>query len=257
MRRHRWLLMLLVSCGLLAASCGDEDAGVPTVGSGDRSATLVVFAASSLTTPFQELGRAFEAEHPGVTVTFNFAGSPSLARQINEGGRADVFASADEETMRTVTDAGGAADPRVIARNRLAILVEKGNPKGISTLADLTGPGIVLVLCAPAVPCGRLAAAALRAAGVTPGPASLEEDVTAVASKVTLGEADAGIVYRSDVRSAGDRADGVDIDVALQAVYPMAVTTTTANGATARGWVDFVLSARGQRVLRASGFLAA
>ncbi|MGI8685065.1 MAG: molybdate ABC transporter substrate-binding protein [Acidimicrobiales bacterium] len=252
--------LLALCCALAAGACGHDDGNAPpTAAPGRPSGPLTVFAATSLTEVFEELGQAFEADHDGVTVTFNFAGSSDLARQINEGGRADVFASADEETMAAVTAAGNAAGPRVVARNGLAIIVEKGNPERMSTLADLARPGIVLVLCAPAVPCGRLAAAAFTKARVTPAPASLEENVKAVVSKVTLGEADAGIVYRSDAQGAADEAEGIDIgggdDGTLQAVYPMAVTTTAANPVTAEAWVDFVLSSRGRRALQASGFL--
>lgn len=261
-RRGRRLAVLLTGAALVAAGAGGCASGTDATSAagrtGELSGRLVVLAAASLTEPFEELGRAYEALHPGVTMTFSFAGSSDLARQINDGAPADVFASADRETMASVVDAGNAAQPVVAARNRLAILVERGNPLQVRTLADVAVPGVVLVLCAPEVPCGRLAAAAFRSAGVTPGPASFEEDVKAVVSKVTLGEADAGIVYRSDVDAAGDRADGIEIeaDDDLTAVYPVAVTTAAANRPAALSWVAFVLSDQGRRVLAAAGFLA-
>lgn len=253
------LAVVVACCALVIAGCASDGTTTPAGGpAGEPSGQLVVLAAASLTEPFEELGRAYEALHPGVTVTFSFAGSSDLARQINDGARADVFASADQETMASVVDAGNASGPVVAARNQLAMLVEKGNPRRVRTLADLVAPDLVLVMCAHEVPCGRLAAAAFRSAGVTPRPASLEENVKAVVAKVVLGEADAGIVYRSDVEAARDRADGVDLapDPDLVAVYPLAVTTAAANRPAARSWVAFVLSRPGRRTLADAGFLA-
>ena len=146
-----------------------------------------MFAAASLTEAFTAMGETFEAEHANVEVTFNFAASSALAQQINEGSPADVFVAADESNMRTVAEAGNASGPTTIARNRLAILVEKGNPKGVTRLADLGKSGVVFVLCAPEAPCGKFGATALEKARVTARPASLEENVTAVPSKVLLG----------------------------------------------------------------------
>lgn len=235
----------------------------PTAGgcaSDSESANLRVFAAASLTEAFTALGKTFETEHPTVDVTFTFAASSSLAQQINDGGPADVFVPADEPNMRKVTDAGNATGPRTIARNRLAIIVEKGNPKGITGLPDLAKPGVVLVLCAPKVPCGKFAAAALKQAGSTASPASLEENVKSVVSKVTLGEADAGIVYVTDVKAARTRAEGVDIDIAgdpaLQAAYLIAVTKQATNPGAAKAWIEFVLSDKGQGTLAGFGFLS-
>ena len=257
---RRAALLLLVAM-ISAASCasgtrssaGADERGEPLRGE------LRVFAAASLTEAFTEIAQLFEDEHPALDVVLNFAASSALARQIDEGAPADVFASADEAIMRAVVDAGNAVDPRVVARNRLAILVEKGNPKAISGIADLADPGLVFVVCAPQVPCGRLGGEALRRAGVDARPASLEENVKAVVAKVTLGEADAGIVYATDVRAAGDRAVGVDLDNAgdpdIGAAYPMAVTAHGENVAAARAWAELVRSARGRAVLAAHGFL--
>ncbi len=247
--------MLLV---WLAPGCTDSDA--TRVSAHTPAGGLRVLAAASLSEAFSELGRVFEGRHPNVEITFNFAASSALAEQLNAGAPGDVFASADEANMRKVTDRGTAADPKVIARNRLAILVERGNPRGVAGLADLADPDLVLVLCAPEVPCGRLAAAALAKAGVRVRPASLEENVKAVVSKVTLGEADAGIVYATDVKAAGDEAQGVHIGIAsdpdLEAVYPMAVTRATSNREAAQAWLDFVLSAEAQSILRTHGFVS-
>jgi molybdate transport system substrate-binding protein len=259
--RPKLLAALLIVHAHVGPACGGDDtkstAKAPTT---KVSGPLTVFAAASLTEAFTEMGHAFEAANPGVTVTFNFAASSALAQQINEGGAADAFVSADEANMKKVTDASNASDPKVIARNRLAILVEKGNPKAITGLADLAKPGLVVLLCAPEVPCGKFAAAALATANVSVKPASLEENVKFVVSKVTLGEADAGIVYVTDVKASGDKAQGVDIDIAddpaLEAVYPMAVTTKATHGDVATAWLDFALSDRGQRILASYGFLA-
>jgi molybdate transport system substrate-binding protein len=256
---------VVLAVALLGAACGDDgtEAGAgeprPSTTGTALSGSLTVFAAASLTEGFTELGKAFEADHRGVNVKFTFAASSALAQQINDGADADVFASADEANMAKVTDAANASDPKTFARNRLSIIVEEDNPKAIRGLADLAEPGIVLVLCAPEVPCGRFAAAALQNAGVAAMPASLEENVKAVVSKVTLGEADAGIVYVTDVLAARDDADGVDIDIAddpdLEAVYLMAETTTAKRRAAARAWIDFALSDAGQRTLATFGFV--
>jgi molybdate transport system substrate-binding protein len=248
---------------LLTAACGGGSsarAKSTSTKTDALSGSVLVLAAASLTEAFTELGKAFEAEHPNAEVTFSFAASSALAEQINQGAPADVFASADQASMKKVTDTAHADDPKVFARNRLSILVEKGNPKGVTNLADLAKPGITLVLCAPEVPCGRYAAAALAKAEVAAKPVSLEENVKAVVSKVTLGEADVGIVYVTDVKAAAGKAQGVAIDIAgdpgLEAVYPIAVTDAATNPEAARAWVRFVLSGAGQATLKRSGFLA-
>lgn len=171
-----------------------------------------------------------------------------------EGAPADVFASADQANMQKVVDAGSVSSTAVFASNRLQIVVGPGNPKGIRSLADLARPGLVVVLCAPAVPCGAYGAQALGRAGVTVHPASQEQDVKAVVSKVQLGEADAGIVYQTDVRAAGAAVQGVDIpaDQNVPVEYPIAVLKR-ADPAAAR-FVDFVRSPAGQRILGGFGF---
>lgn len=266
----RWLLALLALLAWVAAGCGDDydksdrsvgaSSPASTAASGTLSGNLQVSAAASLAEAFIQMGKAFEAEHPAVKVTFNFAASSALAQQVNEGGPADVLVSADESNMNKVIDAGNASRPRTIARNRLSILVEKSNPRGITGLADFDKSGLVFVVCAPEVPCGKFGAAALAKANVTAKPASLEENVKAVVSKVALGEADAGIVYVTDVKAAGDKAQGVEIDiaddVALEAVYPIAVTKTATNKDAAKAWIEYVLSDDGQKTLARHGFLS-
>lgn len=237
--------------GLATTGCGAD----PAADDGD----LVVFAASSLTEAFTEMGEAFAAEFPGVSVTFNFAGSGDLVTQIVEGAPADVFASADDSNMAKLTDAAlQAGEPVVIARNTFQIIVEPGNPKGITGVADLTDPDLVVVLCADNVPCGKGAAAILEQAGATVTPKSLEEKVKGVVTKVTAGEADAGIVYVTDVQAAGAAAEGVDIaaDVNVTNNYPIVVTEDAPNADTAQAFVDFVAGAAGQAILAKYGFLA-
>ena len=237
------------------AACGSENSDEPATGVGE----VTVFAAASLTAAFTEIGEAFTLEHPGADVTFNFAASSELVAQIAEGAPADVFASADTGNMTKLTDADdNATEPEVFATNLLEIVVEPGNPEGITGVADLADENLVVVVCAPEVPCGKYAEQVFQAAGVTVTPKSLEENVKAVVSKVSLGEADAGIVYRTDVMAAGDKADGVVLpaDINVVAQYPIAVTKETPNVKGAQAFVDFVQSERGQGILAAYGFLA-
>lgn len=189
----------------------------------------------------------------------NFGGSSTLAQQIQQGAPADVFASADEVNMQKLVDGQELAGaPQIFARNRLRIAVASGNPHHIAGLADLTKPGLTLALCAPAVPCGRYAAEAFGKAGLALPSASQEIDVKAVLNKVAFGEADAGIVYATDLPGAGGKVEGVDIAESQNVIarYPIAVTKDAANRDLAAAFVDFVLSAEGQQRLAAAGFLA-
>ena len=242
--------MALVAVALLSASCGsgaDDESG------GD----ITVFAAASLTAAFAEIGEAFMVDHPGAEVTFNFAGSSALVAQIIEGAPVDVFASADLANMDKLIDAGlEAAAPVVFAANLAEIIVESGNPQGIAGVADLADPDLVVVQCAPEVPCGAYAEQIFANAGVTVTPASFEENVKAVVTKVALGEADAGIVYRTDVIAAGGTADGVAIPDDLNVVveYPIAVTNAASDAADAQTFITFVLGPAGQQILASYGF---
>lgn len=248
----RLILSAVALLGLVGASCGSDDSE-----SADTTGDITVFAAASLTAAYTEVGDAFMTEHPGTAVTFNFASSSDLVTQINEGAPADVYASADQANMTKLTDvAGNAGDPQVFATNSLQIIVEPGNPKGITGVADLANPDIIYVTCAPEVPIGKYAAQVLTTAGVTVTPASLEENVKGIVTKVTLGEADAGIVYTTDVIAAGDQAAGVDIpaDINVVATYPVVVTKTASNAAGAQAFVEFVLGSQGQKILASFGF---
>lgn len=221
--------------------------------------SITVFAASSLTGAFTDAGAAFEARYPGTTVTFSFGASSALAAQILEGAPADAFAAADAASIDALA-AGSASrgTPVVFAHNRLAIIVERGNPLGIADLADLAREDVIVVLCDERVPCGSYARDALDTAGVRVTPDGYEPRVTGVVAKVALGEADAGIVYVSDVAAAADETDGVAIPDAdnVIATYPMVATADGGNVATADAFIEFVAGADGQAILERHGFSA-
>ncbi|RZU76629.1 molybdate transport system substrate-binding protein [Micromonospora kangleipakensis] len=252
----RWIRAALAGVAALTlglAGCGGGGAPAGKAGGG----RVTVFAAASLTETFTRLGRDFEAAHPGTTVTFNFAGSSALANQITQGAPADVFAAASPATMRTVTDAGEAAEsPVTLARNQLVIAVPRGNPRGISGLADLTRPGVKVAQCAEQVPCGAAARTALGAAGARFTPATLEQDVKSALAKLKLGEVDAALVYRTDARAAGSDVDAVEFAESARAIndYPIVVLKRAGDPAAARAFVDHVRSDAGRAVLTAAGF---
>jgi molybdate transport system substrate-binding protein len=251
--RTRLAAALAVAAMALAGCGGGDDSGS---GSGAPApGEIKVFAAASLTTAFTELGERFTAANGGTKVTFNFAGSQALATQIQQGAPADVFASADLANMDKVKDLVGT--PRNFASNRLQIVVEQGNPRNVQGLDDLAAGDLKVVLAAPEVPAGRYAAEVLGKAGVSVKPVSEEDNVKAVVTKVSLGEADAGIVYVTDVAASGGKVEGVDIpeDQNVLATYPIATVSESRSPGPARAFVDLVLSAEGQQVLRANGFL--
>jgi len=216
--------------------------------------TLTVFAAASLTEVFAEMGQQFEAENEGVNVTFSFAGSSDLAAQILAGAPADVFASADTKNMDKLGPMAG--NPVPFASNTLSIVVPPGNPAGVTSFADLAEPGLKLVVCAPEVPCGAATQTAAQAAGVTLSPVSQEQSVTDVLGKVSSGEADAGVVYVTDVKRAGASVEGVTFAESSAAVntYPIATVADSKNGDLAQQFIDFVLSDAGQGLLAGAGF---
>ena len=245
-------LAIVTTVAILLAACAEPNAtGTPQL------KDINVFAAASLTDAFTQAGDQFAKTNTRVRFVFNFGSSSTLATQITNGAPADVFASADEANMEKIIDANltdGQAQP--FASNRLEIAVAAGNPKRIGGLADLARPDVVLVLAAPTVPAGKYALDALGKAGVTAKPLSQEVDVRAVLNKVSLGEADAGIVYVTDVRSAGAHVTGVDIPEQHQVVarYPIAVIKDSKSAQLARGFVDYILSPAGQNVLAEFGF---
>ncbi|HZB49989.1 MAG TPA: molybdate ABC transporter substrate-binding protein [Mycobacteriales bacterium] len=245
----------VAAAALLLVGCGSGP-GAGADASGGLSGTVTVFAAASLTGSFGTLGEQFEAAHPGVTVRFNFGASSALAESIAQGAPADVFAPASAKNMDSVVRAGDAAEPRTFARNVLAIAVPPDNPAGVRGLADLAEPGLKLALCQEQVPCGTVARQVIDKARLTVRPVTLGADVKAVLTAVQLGEVDAGLVYATDVRAAGDKVEGIEIPAAQNAStsYPIAVLTRAPNAAAARAFVDHVLSADGSTVLARAGF---
>lgn len=218
---------------------------------------LRIFAAASLAGAFNELADDFQIQHPDLEVLpISYDGSSVLATQLIAGAPADVFASANEANMIRVTDADRAESPETFATNILQIAVAPDNPLGIETLADLADPELTVVVCAPEVPCGDASQTLLTAADVTLTPASEEQNVTAVLAKVKAGEADAGLVYQTDVAAAEGAVTGLDIDGSDQAtnVYPLAALTDAPNPDAAAAFVAFVLSDEGQAVLAEFGF---
>ena len=219
--------------------------------------TLTVFAAASLKGTFTELGEQFEAAHPGTTVTLNLAGSQTLVEQLDQGAAADVLATADEPTMAAAVEAGlVAGDPVPFATNRLTIVVPPGNPAGVARLADLVRPGVKVVSCAPVVPCGSATHRVAAAAGITLTPVSEEQAVSDVLAKVQAGEADAGLVYRTDALAAGDTVEEVALAEAAAVTnrYPMAVLAGAAEPGLAAAFLDLVTGEAGRAVLDAAGF---
>ncbi|HEY0454668.1 molybdate ABC transporter substrate-binding protein [Actinophytocola sp.] len=247
----------LAGCGSQDTPANDAPNNTSSGAASTVSGEVTVFAAASLTESFTELGKQFEAANPDAKVTFNFGGSSALAKQINEGAPADVFASASPTNMKQVTDAGAATgEPTTFARNTLMIAVPAGNPGGITGLADFAKDDKKIALCAEQVPCGAAAKKALDAAGITAKPDTLEQDVKAVLTKVQLGEVDAALVYKTDVQSAGDKVEGIEFPESAKAVnsYPIVPLAEAPNATGAKAFVAFVLSGKGRAVLTKAGF---
>ena len=256
------LIAALLVAGVPLAGCaGASGDAAPGAASGstadvDLSGELTIFAAASLATAFDELAAQFEQRHPSLDVVpISYDGSSTLATQLVEGAPADVFASADESTMKRVIDAGLAADPHPFASNTLVIAVPSGNPAAITGIADLGESDVTVVLCAPEVPCGAASATLLARNEVAVSPASLEQNVTAVLTKVAAGEADAGLVYVTDALRA-PQVDAVEAAGSADIVnrYPIAALSEAGNPAAAAAFVDYVLSAEGRAVLEGLGF---
>jgi molybdate transport system substrate-binding protein len=251
------LALATASCSADAGSTQGGGSASASAGPGAVSGGITVYAAASLKTTFTQIGSQVEAAHAGTTVRFSFAGSSDLAAQIQQGAPADVFASADPANMAKVTGPGLTASPPFdFASNTLEIAVPPGNPGGIASLRDLAKPGVKLVVCAPQVPCGHASVEVAKAAGLTLRPVSEEQSVTDVLGKVLTGEADAGLVYRTDVKGAGDTVEGIEFPESSAAVnvYPIAVLNGSRDPALASAFVDAVTGPQGQAVLAAAGF---
>lgn len=234
--------------GLVLAGCGQTSAS---------AGSLTVFAAASLKATFTELGDLFEADHPGVTVAINFAGSQALVEQLDHGAAGDVLATADEPTMATAVAAGlVASEPMVLVANQLTIVVPPGNPAGVTGFADLAAPGVRLVVCAPVVPCGAASRRVAKTAGVTLTPVSEELAVSDVLAKLQAGEADAGLVYATDTRAATGTVEDVPFPESASVTnrYPIAVLAAAAEPDLAAGFLELVTGPRGRAIFDRAGF---
>ncbi|MFF4909238.1 molybdate ABC transporter substrate-binding protein [Streptomyces sp. NPDC001260] len=249
-------LLALTACS--SSDSNDTKSASSPSSSAKLSGTVTVFAAASLQESFTTLGKEFEKEHPATKVTFNFGGSDTLAASITGGAPADVFAAASPKTMAIVTaEKDAVGTPATFVRNQLEIATLPGNPDKVASLKDLTRSGLKVVLCDRTVPCGAAAQKALDASKLKLTPVSYEQDVKSALTKVELKEADAAVVYKTDVRAAGDKVEGVEFPESADAVndYPIALLKNAPNAAAAQAFIQLVKSAEGQKVLSGAGFL--
>lgn len=263
MRRRRGLPAVVAGALtiMVLAGCGSQPGSAESPSAAGSSAAvsgeITVLAAASLTESFSTIGKDFNKEYPSTTINFSFGSSATLATQVNQGAPADIFASADERTMKMVTDAGNAAaKPTIFATNTLQIAVPAGNPGKITGLADFADAEKRTALCDKKVPCGAAAQKVFKAAGVTAEPVSYEADVKAALQKVEADEVDAALVYKTDVTSAGDKVQGIDFDQADTVVnrYPITAVKQSQQAATADAFVDYVAGGDGRAVLQKAGF---
>lgn len=281
MPRSSWLITLTLLMAVLITACGAATPAAPAATNAPAptamaatTGELTVFAAASLTAAFKEIGQKFGAANRGATVTFNFAGSDQLATQITQGAPADVFASANKKQLDIVIKSGEiiSGTERTFVRNRLVVVYPKDNPAKLATLKDLANPGVKIVLANKSVPVGGYALNFLGKASKLPeytetysptvikNVVSYEENVKAVLSKITLGEADAGIVYTTDAATITDGAIGtleIPDNLNTIATYPIAATKSAKNADLAKKFIDYVLSADGQQILVRYGFIPA
>lgn len=252
------MLAALAACSSSDDSSSTGAASTSASASPQVSGSVTVFAAASLQESFTDLGKQFEAAYPGTKVTFNFGGSDTLAASIISGAPADVFAAASPATMKTVTDAGdGQGTPSTFVRNQLEIATLPGNPQHIATLEDLTESGLKVALCAKTVPCGAAAQKALTASRLSLTPVSFEQDVKSALTKVELKEVDAAVVYRTDVKAAAGKVEGVRFPESAGAVndYPIVALKNGSDATAAQAFIALVKSAAGRKVLTEAGFL--
>lgn len=252
-------LLALSACSSSSdASSSPKSASSSSSSSPKLSGTVTVFAAASLKESFTTLGKEFEKEHSGTKVSFNFGGSDTLAASITGGAPADVFAAASPKTMAIVTDKKDASGtPATFVRNQLEIATLPGNPDNVSSLKDLTKSGLKVVLCDKTVPCGAAAQKALEASSLKLTPVSYEQDVKSALTKVELKEADAAVVYKTDVKAAGDKVEGVEFPESAKAIndYPIVLLKNAPNTGAAQAFIALVQSDEGHKVLTEAGFL--
>jgi molybdate transport system substrate-binding protein len=260
MRRFTIIAAALGACALAGCSSSSSPASSPATGSASSPATstgsITVFAAASLMGAFSQLGKQFEAAHPGDTVKFSFGPSSGLATEITSGAPADVFASAAPANMDTVVKAGDASSPQDFAKNTAEVAVPPNNPAKVTSVNDLAKSSVKVALCQPQVPCGVVAAEVFKNAGITVKPVTLQPDVKSVLTQVELGNVDAGMVYVTDVKAAGAKVKGVAIPASENAstLYPIATISSSSHKSEAQAFVAYVLSPAGQQVLTAAGF---
>ena len=257
-------LAVVAVAGCSSSSSSSTPASAPAssspaaTSSAAQTGSITVFAAASLMGTFTQLGKQFEAAHPGDTVKFSFGGSSTLATQITGGAPADVFASAAPANMDTVVSAGDASSPQDFAKNTAEVAVPPSNPGKVTSVSDLAKSSVKVALCQPKVPCGVVAAEVFKNAGVTVTPVTLQPDVKSVLTQVELGNVDAGMVYVTDVKAAGTKVKGVVISASDNAstLYPIDTISSSTHKTEAEAFVAYVLSPSGQQVLAAAGFQA-
>ena len=266
MRRLAFVVVALAATAVAGCSSSSSSStaaapsssSAPAASSSSAAATgaLTVFAAASLQGTFTQLGKQFEAAHPGDTVKFSFGASSALATQINSGAPADVFASASTKNMEQVVTPGNASSPQNFAKNVMEVAVPPSNPAKVTSVNDLAKSSVKVALCQPQVPCGVVAAEVFKNASITVKPVTLQPDVKSVLTQVELGNVDAGMVYVTDVQAAGSKVKGVPISASDNAstLYPIAALTHSKSPSIAQAFVAYVLSPPGEQVLKAAGF---
>ena len=249
-------LAAVALAGCSSSSSGGAASTASPASSSASTASITVFAAASLTGTFTQIGKQFEAAHPGDKVTFSFGPSSGLATQITNGAPADVFASAAPANMDQVVTAGDASNPQDFAKNIMEVAVPPSNPANVKSVNNLAKKSVKVALCQPQVPCGVVAAEVFKNAGITVKPVTLEADVKSVLAQVELNEVDAGMVYVTDVQAAGTKVKGVQIpaDDNASTLYPIATISKSSHQSVAQAFVAYVLSPAGQQVLAAAGF---
>jgi molybdate transport system substrate-binding protein len=252
---RRFAVIAAVLAAAAAAGCSSSTSS-PSAGSSPSTGTITVFAAASLTESFTQLGKQFEAAHPGDTVKFSFGPSSGLATQITSGAPADVFASAAPGNMDDVVNAGDASSPQNFAKNTMEVATPPDNPGNVNSVNDLAKKSVKVALCQPQVPCGVVAAEVFKNAGITVKPVTLQPDVKSVLTQVETGNVDAGMVYVTDVQAAGSKVNGVTIPASDNAstLYPIATINSSKHKSIAQVFMNYVLSPAGQQVLKAAGF---
>jgi len=252
---RRFAVIAAVLAAAAAAGCSSGTSS-PSASPASSTGTITVFAAASLTESFTQLGKQFEAAHPGDTVKFSFGPSSGLAEQITSGAPADVFASAAPGNMDDVVSAGDASSPQNFAKNTMEVATPPDNPGNVESVKDLADDSVKVALCQPQVPCGVVAAEVFKNVGITVKPVTLQPDVKSVLTQVETGNVDAGMVYVTDVMAAGSKVNGVKISASDNASteYPIATIKSSKHTSEAQAFMNYVLSPAGQQVLTAAGF---